>query len=146
MSAGRPDIVSRLIEIRLFSEYSGRVSCYPRIPWRSEYSLDWDEHVWHILHSPCVRPGACFELRASKKREGLGTYNSSDVQENNDISVVQSSLTFNFFSVDLTAGNLFSKTSLALILIHKVGSMLLNSDSCIVAKAARPKYECKISV
>ena len=40
---------------------------------------------------------------------------------------------------------LFSKFSLALRLMHSVGSILFKSGSCMVAKAARPRFECRMS-
>lgn len=45
-----------------------------------------------------------------------------------------------------TATAVLSSTSLALTLMQSVGSMLLSSDSRIAANAARPRYECRISV
>ena len=38
-----------------------------------------------------------------------------------------------------------STFSLALTLMHSVGSILFRSGSCIVAKAARPRDECRMS-
>ena len=39
----------------------------------------------------------------------------------------------------------FSKFSLALRLMHSIGSILFKSGSCMVARAARPRFECRIS-
>ena len=38
-----------------------------------------------------------------------------------------------------------STFSLALMLMHSVGSILFRSGSCMVANAARPRDECRIS-
>ena len=38
-----------------------------------------------------------------------------------------------------------STYSLALTLMHSVGSILFKSGSCMVAKAARPRDECRMS-
>lgn len=40
---------------------------------------------------------------------------------------------------------LFSKFSLALRLMHSIGSILFKSGSCMVARAARPRFECRMS-
>ena len=40
---------------------------------------------------------------------------------------------------------LFSKFSLALRLMHSIGSILFKSGSCMVARAARPRLECRMS-
>ena len=40
---------------------------------------------------------------------------------------------------------LFSKFSLALRLMHSIGSILFRSGSCMVARAARPRFEWRIS-
>ena len=39
-----------------------------------------------------------------------------------------------------------STFSLALTLMHSVGSILFRSGSCMVANAARPRDECRMSV
>ena len=38
-----------------------------------------------------------------------------------------------------------STFSFALMLMHSVGSILFKSGSCMVAKAARPRDECRMS-
>ena len=40
---------------------------------------------------------------------------------------------------------LFSKLSRALRLMHSIGSILFKSGSCMVARAARPRLECRMS-
>ena len=45
----------------------------------------------------------------------------------------------------LAQNELFSKFSLALRLMHSIGSILFKSGSCMVARAARPRFECRMS-
>lgn len=51
-----------------------------------------------------------------------------------------------FLSAVAAATAAFSSPSLALTLMQSMGSMLLKSASRIAASAARPRYECRISV
>lgn len=57
---------------------------------------------------------------------------------------IPSSRIFPFAIAAATAA--LSSPSLALTLMQSMGSMLLNSASRIAANAARPRYECRISV